>query len=120
MGLKNAVLQRIARYEERRLRLRLASFGAAAAGSFCLAVFGMEAVLGDASQSGFSQFASFFFYNFSLARAGLSDLLLSLVESFPVFSSAILLGGVFAITWSVVRLLNEIGFMRERNISLLS
>jgi len=117
--LKKRVLDRIARYERRRLRLKIAGFGGAAIGSVGVMIFGMMAVLGDAAQSGFSQFASLLFYNFNSAMANFPDVALSLVESFPVFSSALLLGGAFAVIWSVARLLNEVAFMRNHHMSIL-
>src|SRR5581483_8770240 len=87
--LKNRILAQIAEYERRRIRAKLAGFGAAILGSLGVLIFGAEAALGDASQSGFLQFASLFFSNFSSTMANFSDVMLSLVESFPVFWAAL-------------------------------
>src|SRR5579864_784825 len=97
--LKRRVLERIAIYERRKHRLKIAGFSVVAIGSLGTMVFGAVATFGDAMQTGFFQFASLFFYNFPSAIASFSDIVLSLVESFPVFSAALLLGGVFAAIW---------------------
>ena len=116
--LRGRVLNRITQYEQKKLRLKIAGFSILVIGSLGTVAFGTIATLGDAAQSGFFQFASLLFYNFPSAVASFSDVALSLVESFPVFSAALLLGGVFAVIWSVARLLNEFTFMRSHHLSI--
>ena len=117
--LKMRILGRIARYERRKLRFKVAAFWTVIIGSLGVTAFGAVAVFGDALQSGFLQFASLFFYNFSSAMAAFPDLALSMVESFPVFSSAFFLAGIFLAIWSVAKLANEIVFMHAHNISII-
>lgn len=113
-NLKNRILAQVSEYERRRVRVKLAGFGVAAFGSLGVLILGAESALGDASQSGFLQFASLFFSNFSAAMANFSDVMSSLIESFPVFSTALLLGGIFASIWSIAKLVKEISIAREQ------
>jgi hypothetical protein len=110
--LKPRILSCIRRAERRRLAIKMAGFGAAFAGSVGLGVFGFMRTAAEASQSGFLSFASLLVSDFSLAAANLSDFALSMVESFPAFSAALLLTGVFFAIWSAARFANEIALLR--------
>jgi hypothetical protein len=115
--LKPRILLCIRRAEWRRLALKMAGFGAAFAGSVGLVVFGFARTATEASQSGFLSFASLLVSDFSAAVANFSDFALSMVESFPAFSAALLLSGVFFAIWSAAKFANEVALLRARGLS---
>jgi hypothetical protein len=111
--LKHRVLNRIAKYETKKLRFKIVGFSAATAGSLGAIAWGVLAISGDTAQSGFFQFASLFFSNFGAAMANFSDISLSLLESFPAFPVALFLGGIVATAWSTGHLFREVAFARK-------
>jgi hypothetical protein len=50
--------------------------------------------------------------------ANLPDFALSVTESFPVFTAALLLGGVMFSIWSMAALIDEASVMRTNKFSL--
>lgn len=117
--LKIKILSRIGRYEARRLRLKIVAFASAIAGSLAVIGLSVQAIAGDFAQSGFLQFASLFFSNFSLATENFTDLAASLIESFPAFSASLFLGGIFVAIWSLAKLGNTVVLMKERHVSMI-
>lgn len=111
-GLAVRIMLRIARKRRRCLTVKAWAFGAALAGSVSLIVYGSFAAAADASRSGFLVFSSLLFSDFSATAANFSDFLLSVAESFPVFSAAILLSGVFVAIWSAAKFAKEIALLR--------
>jgi hypothetical protein len=115
LGLADKIMLRIERRERRLLIAKTAGFGALLAGSVSLIGYGWMAVVADASHSGFFAFTSLFFSDFSAAvSTSFSDLLMSLVESFPVFSTVLFLSGIFFAIWSAARFINDIALIRQR------
>lgn len=112
-GLTKKVILRIEKEERRALLLKAAGFAIAAVGSISLAVFSYFEVMVEASQSGLWSFVSLLFSDFSSTISNFSDFALSILESFPVFSMALFLSGVFFAIWSVARFMNELALMRE-------
>lgn len=115
--LKPRILLCVRRAEQRRLALKMAGFGVAFAGSVGLGVFGFIRAATEASQSGFLSFASLLVSDFSAAVANFSDFALSMVESFPAFSAALLLSGVFFAIWSAARFADEVALLRGHGLS---
>lgn len=119
-GLTGKILLRIEREERRRLAIKTAVFGTVLVGSLSLIVYGWMNVAADASRSGFLVFASLLFSDFSSVLTSFSDFVLSVVESFPVFSATLLLSGVFVAIWSAAHFVNEVVRMRGHTFSVLS
>lgn len=116
-GLTKNILLRIEREERRRLLLKTVAFGAVLVGSLSLAAYGGMAVAADASRSGLFAFTSLFFSDFSMAVASFPDLILSVAESFPIFSAVVFLSGLFFAVWSAARFVGDLVLMRERVFS---
>ncbi len=114
------ILLRIEREEHRRLAMNTAAFGAVLLGSLVLAGYGWMAAAGEASRSGLLSFISLFLSDFSVATANLSDFMLSVVESFPVFPVALFLSGIFFAIWSAARFVREIVLTRTHVFSAFS
>lgn len=112
-GLAERILSRIDHERRRRFTVRAWSFGAVFAGSVSLIIYGSAAAAAEASQSGFLVFSSLLFSDFSSTIASFSDFLLSIAESFPVFSVAVLLSGVLFAIWSAAKLVNEFSGLRR-------
>ncbi|MDE2018983.1 MAG: hypothetical protein KGJ13_01400 [Patescibacteria group bacterium] len=103
--------------ERRDLRMKMAVFGAMFMGSLSAAVAGFLNFGAQVSQSGFLSFASLWFSDFSAAIANWSDMLSSMVESFPALPAALVLGGVAFAAWSAGKLVSEITLMRMHRLS---
>lgn len=118
--LKQSILARVDKIERRVVFIKTTLFGATLLGSLSLIVFGVNAVIADASHSGFFAFSSLLFSDFSSIFANFSDYVLSMIESFPVFSSAILFAGIFFAIWSAARFINELAIMKKRKLFVFS
>jgi hypothetical protein len=116
--LKKKIILRIDRVERRRLMAKAAGFAAACGASLTFATFAYFEVMAEASRSGLWSFVSLLFSDFSSAIANFSDFALSIVESFPIFSTALLLCGIFFAIWSAARFANEIALLRGHKIKL--
>jgi hypothetical protein len=117
--LKKKILVRIQREERRRLILKAVGFGTMLAGSISLVAFSYFELMAEATRSGLLSFVSLPFSDLSAVLANFSDFMLSVIESFPVFSMALLLCGVFFAVWSAARFANEVLRVREHRFSLL-
>jgi hypothetical protein len=106
-GLTEKVLLRIAVRQRRILGVKIA----ATAAVFGTSVFAMVAGYADTAasmdHSGFLQIGGLIFSDFSAIAANFPDFALSLVEAFPVFTAALLLGGAMVAVWSMAALINE-------------
>src|SRR5580700_3544525 len=106
--LAKKILLRIDRVERRRLILKASGFGAVLVISLALVTYGSFDLVAEASRSGFLAFSSLFFSDFSATIANFSDFILSIIESFPVFSATLVLSGVFFAIWSAAGFLSEV------------
>lgn len=112
-GLAERILFRIARERRRRFLTKAWILAAAFAGSVSLAIYGSVSAVADASRSGFLVFSSLLFTDFSSTIASFSDFLLSVAESFPVFSAIILLSGLLFAIWSAATFVDEVALLRR-------
>ena len=112
-ALAPRILHCIEDRERRDLRLKTAAFGAAFTGSLSVVVAGFLNFGAQVSQSGFFSFTSLWFSDFSTALANWSDMLLSMIESFPALSAALVLGGFAFGLWSAMKLMDEVVAMKK-------
>lgn len=112
-------MRRIKRYERRILIAKTVGFGTLFAASASILVLAYLNLVSALTQSGFFQFASLFFSDFSSAMANFQDFAFSIIESFPVFSAAFVVGCLIAVIWSATHFIEDISQMREyRNFAL--
>lgn len=112
-GLTEKVLLRISRRERRILGVKIAASAVVFGVSVGVAVAGYLDMVATLSQSGFFGIASLVFSDFSSIVANFPDFALSMIESFPVFTAALLLSGVMFAIWSMAALIDETSMMRE-------
>ena len=111
-GLDHQIMRRINRYERRVLVAKLSGFGVLFVSSVAALTIGYFNLMSALTQSGFFEFISLFFSDFGAAVANFQDFAFSVIESFPVFSAAFLVGGVIAVVWSATHLVNDISEIR--------
>lgn len=112
-------MKRIARRERRVLVVKTSGFAMVFVGS---ATFLFDAYLNLATaltQSGFTSFAGLFFSDFSAAMSNFQDYAFSILESFPVFSAAFVVGGLIVVIWSASNLIQDIDIIRHGHERLL-
>ena len=78
-----------------------------------VAVEGYINMVASLSRSGFFQLSSLMFSNFSSMAANFPDFALSITESFPVFTGALILSGVMFAIWSMAALIDEASHFRN-------
>lgn len=110
-GLAEKIIRRIERVRRRSLIIKTTGFGAILAASVGSLVFGFINFGAQLSQSGFFEIASLFFSDFSSAVGNFQDFVFSMIESFPVFDAALLVGCAALAIWSAARFFEEIGAM---------
>jgi hypothetical protein len=113
--LQQSIMLKIHRYQRRVLIAKTAGFGALCAASLSFIVLGYFNLMSSLAQSGFFQFASLFFSDFSSAAANFQDFAFSIVESFPVFSAALILGAIVATIWSAGNFIEDFSYLRSQN-----
>ncbi len=118
-GLAKIILLRIERRERRILAIKTTATVLFFAASVWVIELGYTNLVGGFEQSGFLTFSSLLFSDFSLIVSNLPDFLFSIIESFPIFSAAALLGGVLFALWSMGMLINEAILMSNHRFSLL-
>ena len=118
-GLTEKILLRIGRSERRMLGLRIAVSASVFGVSIGMAVAGYLNLIANLSQSGFFQIASLVFSDFSSITANFPDFMLSVTESFPAFTTALLLSGVMFAIWSLAALIDEASVMRTGRFSMV-
>lgn len=118
-GLARGILARIEKRERRMLAMKAALQAALFAASVWVIQIGYTNLMGGFQQSGFLTFTSLLFSDFSLIASNLPDYLFSIIESFPIFSAAILLGGVAFAIWSMGMLIDDAMLVNSRRFSLL-
>ena len=114
--LSKKILLRIEVEERRQLRFKAIESGMILAGSISIVAVGYIETAARLSQSGFFQFASLIFSDFSVVASNATDFFFSLSETFPIFSAALLFCGVFFAVWSATRFLNEVSLLRQHKV----
>jgi uncharacterized membrane protein len=117
--LTKKILLRIEEREHQVLTAKVAAFAVLLAASVFIVVFGVLDVVNAGTRSGFFAFAGLFFSDFSMVMANFSDFAFSLIESFPIFSTILLLSGVLFAMWSFARLIEEADHRHHRTFSSL-
>jgi hypothetical protein len=111
-GLTEKILLRIDRRERRMLGVKIAVSACVFGVSVGMAVAGYVNMVASLSQSGFFEIASLMFSDFSSMAANFPDFALSVMESFPIFTTAFLLAGVMFAIWSMAALIDEASLLR--------
>jgi hypothetical protein len=111
-GLTEKILLRISKRERRLLGAKIAVSASIFGVSVGVAIAGFMSLVASLSQSGFFQIGSLLFSDFSSMAANFPDFAFSMVESFPVFTAALLLTGVMLAIWSMAALIDEASLMR--------
>ena len=93
-------MRRVVAAKRRTLALKALGFGALSVASLSLLVAAYFNLMAALVQSGFLNFASLFFSDFGMATANFQDFAFSILESLPVFSITLLVGGLIAVVWS--------------------
>ena len=110
--LTRKTLQAIAARERKILIEKVAGLGILFGASVAFVVAELAAPSSQLIHSGFFQFASLFFSDFGAAIGNYPDLLLSAVESFPVFSAGLALAGLTVAIWSFAGFIDDINIIR--------
>ena len=106
-GLTEKILLRISRRERNILGTKIAISACVFGASVGVAVAGYINLVASLSQSGFFQIFSLMFSDFSSMAANFPDFAFSIMESFPIFTTALLLAGVMFAIWSMAALIDE-------------
>lgn len=115
--LPRKILLRIEQRERRILGVKIVCFGVSFAASMSFVVLGLMSFTAQLAQSGFIQFTGLFFTDFGTAVANFPDFALSIAESFPTFSAAVVLIGSALAIWSVAGLIDDAAMLRNRHFS---
>jgi len=113
-GLAKRILANIERRERRMLGAKITAFATAFTGSLLVVVAGYLDLMSQLARSGFFQFFALIFSDFTATIANFPDFALSLAESFPVLSAAVVLGGIAFAVWSLAGLVDETSIMMHR------
>ena len=113
--LTERIVRRIARRERRILGVKIAASSVVLAASVGAAISGYMNMMASMDHSGFLQIGGLMFSDFSMTAANFPDFALSLVESFPVFTAAMLLGGMMFAIWSMAALVDEASRFHNRH-----
>ncbi len=111
-GLTEKILARISKRERRILSIKIVASACAFCVSAGVAVIGYIDLVASLSRSGFFEIASLMFSDFSLMISNFPDFALSIVETFPAFTVALLLSGVMFAIWSMAALVDETSLLR--------
>jgi hypothetical protein len=117
VGLTEKILLRISRRERNVLVAKIAVSACVFGASVGVAVAGYLNLMASLSQSGFFQIFSLAFSDFSLMAANFPDFTLSIMESFPIFTTALVLAGVMFAIWSMAALIDEASLFRRGRIA---
>jgi hypothetical protein len=119
-GLAKAILVRIERREKRVLIAKIVASVCAFGVSLVVVGVGLADFRASIAETGFLQFASLIFSDFSMIISDLPDFTLSILESFPAFSAAAMLAGAGFAIWSLAAIVDEVSAVAHRKFSLLS
>jgi hypothetical protein len=111
-GLAEKILVRIAEHERRILGIKIAISASIFIFSISAIVIACKDLFIALAQSGFFQLASLGFSDFSSIAANFPDFAFSMVESFPIFTAAILLGGIMFAIGSMAAFIDEAHLLR--------
>jgi hypothetical protein len=111
-GLTEKVLRTIGRRERRILGIKIAASACAFGVSVGVAIAGYVNLVASLSQSGFFSIASLMFSDFGAMFANFPDFAFSIMETFPIFTTALLLSGVLFAVWSMAALIDETSLFR--------
>jgi len=112
-GLAEAIVREVKRREIRALRIRIVVSSALFTGSAYFIVTGFINFSSALTHSGFLDFIALPFSDFSATAANFPDFTMTIAESFPVFSAAVLLGAIAAGIWSIGSLVDETSLLRK-------
>lgn len=115
-GLTEKILSRISRREQNILSAKIAIAACAFGVSVGMTVIGYINLMASLSQSGFFQLFSLMFSNFSSMTANFPDFAFSVMESFPTFTTALLLAGIMFAIWSMAALIDEASLFRRGSV----
>jgi hypothetical protein len=114
MGLTEKILSRISKRERNILGAKIAASACVFGVSVGVAITGYVNLVASLSRSGFFQLTSLVFSDFSAVVANFPDFAFSVMESFPVFTIALVLSGVLFAIWSMAALIDEASLFRAR------
>lgn len=113
-GLTEKVLLTIGRRERRVLGFKIAASACAFGVSVGIAIAGYISLVAALSRSGFFSIAPLIFSDFGAMVSNFPDFAFSIVETFPIFTMALLLSGVLFAVWSMALLIDEASLFRAR------
>lgn len=119
-GLTEKILLRISRHERRMLGAKIAASACVFGASVGVAIAGYINLVAALSQSGFFQLSSLMFSDFSSMIANFPDFAFSVMETFPIFTTALLLSGVLFAVWSMAALIDGAALFRHRRVGTFS
>ena len=119
-GLTQKILLRINRHERRVLGAKIAASACVFGASVGVAIAGYVNLVANLSRSGFFQISSLMFSDFSSMIANFPDFAFSVMETFPIFTTALLLSGVLFAVWSLAALIDEASLFRNRRAGTFS
>lgn len=111
-GLTEKILATIGRRERRLLGIKIAASACVFSASVGMIVAGYLSLVASLSQSGFFSIASLMFSDFSAMVANFPDFASSIMETFPIFTTALVLSGVLFAIWSMAALIDEASLFR--------
>ncbi len=117
-NLARAILLRIERREQRILAMKLALTVVVFGASLAVIWTGFGDFRTGLNEDGFLTLGSLLFSDFSLIISNLPEFALSMIEAFPVFSAAAMLGGIGFAIWSIAAMFDEFSAV-ERHRSLI-
>jgi len=112
VGLTERILRRIGRRERRIVGMKIAASACAFGVSVGIAVAGYINLVSSLTHSGFFAISSLMLSDFSAMAANFPDFAFSIMETFPVFTVALLLSGVLFAIWSMAALIDEASLFR--------
>ncbi|HEY5220805.1 MAG TPA: hypothetical protein VIJ29_01475 [Candidatus Paceibacterota bacterium] len=119
-GLTEKILLRISRHERRVLIGKITVSACVFGASVGVAIAGYVNLMANLTQSGFFQISSLVFSDFSSMAANFPDFAFSVMETFPIFTTALLLSGVLLAIWSLAALIDETSLFRNRRVGIFS
>jgi hypothetical protein len=114
-GLTQKILLRISKRERRILGIKIAVSASVFGVSVGVVVAGCVSLISSLTQSGFFQIGSLAFSDFSSITANFSDFAFSMTETFPIFTTVVLLSGVMFAIWSMAALIDEASLLHARH-----
>jgi hypothetical protein len=117
-GLEARIVSRVVEANRRSLRDRLVGFTLGIAFSFAAIIPASLWLYRDAHSSGFTSFLSLALSDFDAVRASFGDFFLSLIESLPTLSLALLLALLALFFWSIISFFFVLHRQRGRKIHL--